>query len=101
MEEGEAKGPPQSTDEYFARLQDFLSERTLVVKGISSAHQDVLDDSITDYEGVRTLLEAAKEQLAGTHPQDVVTFLFSYVEELERIIARLAQEKREGVNYDA
>ena len=98
--EGEAKTPPQSTSQYEERLQATLGERALVAKGMISAHQDLLNEDVKSYDDVLTLLGAAKNQLAEPHPQDVTLFLFSYVEELERILARLSNQKREGEKYD-
>lgn len=92
--------PPQSTREFAERLEAAIQERALVAKGEISAHQDLLDKSVLSFKHVQALLDAAKEQLAEKHPRDIVIFMFSYVEELERIIALITDQKREGEKYD-
>ena len=98
---GEATDEPPLHDKYHDRLNAAVLERTIELKGFKRALNDVLDDGVNSKHDVCTLIEAAKRQLAEKHPRDMKLFLFSYVEELEKITARLANKRYEGKKYDA
>ena len=98
---GEAKAEPPRSTEYEDRLITSVEDMTFEIKGLIAALHDAQDDKVKSIDDLRTLTKAAKGQIAEPYTDDVKKYLFCYVEQLERIIARVTGTKHKGDNYDA
>ena len=95
-----AETPPRST-EYKGRLDTSIIEMTTEIKGFTAAIEDAQGDKVKSIADLHTLIEVAKEQLAEPYKDEVKQFLFCYIDQLERIVARIIGTKYKGNNYNA
>ena len=92
--------PPRSP-EYEGRLASAIEDRGVEIKGSLGALTDMLREEVKSQEDLNTLLSAAYRRLAVQEEDRSRSFLFSYIEEIERILARTTNKQCKGVSYDA
>lgn len=99
--QGEVQYEPPHPDEYAQRLVSVLRERAAELRGSTRAVKDMLADEVKSVNDLDALLVTGQTALANAVETPAKHFLFNYVEELEKIIARVKNEKLEGNKYDA